>query len=322
MATWFFRNPRDLALALMLIVAMGVSGFLTIGRQEDPTITNLFASITTPYPGADPERVEALVTEKIEAELREIAAIAEIASVSRTGLSLIRIELDELTPKDAIETAWTDVRNALDDARPNLPPGLPAPEFRDDSAGTFTAISALRQRPGDPADPGLLARAAEELRERLRRTLGHRDGRRVRRGRGGDPGRGRRRGADRARDQPRRVSAAIAAADAKVRAGSVRGSGSDLLVELTGEIEDLARIRAIPVGAGASGRADPGGRRGRGAPRARRPAPTASRWWTGGPRCWSPRGWSPTCRWTAGSPGCATRSSATRPSCPRGSSTG
>jgi multidrug efflux pump subunit AcrB len=251
--TWFYRNPRATALALMVILAMGVSGFLTIGRQEDPTITSLFASVTTPYPGADPARVEALVTEKIEAELRQIPAIAEIASVSRTGLSLVRIELDELTPKDEIETAWTDVRNALDDARAELPAGVPAPEFRDDSGGTFTAISALTQRAGDAADPGLLARSAEMLRDRLRRTPGTET-------------------VDvfgRAEEEilveidgvaltglglsPAQVSAAIAAADAKVRAGQLRGAGADLTVELVGEITSLARIREIPVGEGASG---------------------------------------------------------------------
>ena len=37
-----------------------------------PTITTLFATIVTPYPGSDPVRVEALVTEKIEEELRQI----------------------------------------------------------------------------------------------------------------------------------------------------------------------------------------------------------------------------------------------------------
>jgi multidrug efflux pump subunit AcrB len=253
MSTWFYRSPRAVALTLMLIVAMGVSGFLTIGRQEDPTITSLFASVTTPYPGADPARVEALVTEKIEAELREIPAIAEIASVSRTGLSLVRIELDELTPKGEIETAWTDVRNALDDAAPELPSGAGVPEFRDDSGGTFTAISALAQRAGDAADAGLLARSAEALRDRLRRTPGTEtvdvfglaeeeilveiDGVAL-------TGLGL---------TPAAVADAIAAADAKVRAGQLRGAMTDLTVEVRGEITDLARIREVPVAEGANG---------------------------------------------------------------------
>ena len=107
MDSWFYRNPRGFAIAVLVILAMGWSAFLTIGRQEDPTITNLFATVLTPYPGAEPARVEALVTEKIEAELRGVAAISEIGSVSRTGLSVINIDLAETLPKSEIEPAWT-----------------------------------------------------------------------------------------------------------------------------------------------------------------------------------------------------------------------
>ncbi|HMR59049.1 efflux RND transporter permease subunit, partial [Amaricoccus sp.] len=172
MDSWFYRNPRGFAVAVMVILAMGWSAFLTIGRQEDPTITNLFATVLTPYPGADPARVEALVTEKIEAELRGVAAISEISSVSRPGLSVIQIDLSETLPKSEIEPAWTEIRNAVDDARAELPAGAGVPDFENASFGTFTAISAVMQRPGDQANPVLLARSAEDLQERLRRIPG------------------------------------------------------------------------------------------------------------------------------------------------------
>ncbi len=72
METLFFRNKRIVALAILMILAAGVSALMTVGRQEDPTISNLFATVVTPYPGADPARVEALVTEKVEDELKKI----------------------------------------------------------------------------------------------------------------------------------------------------------------------------------------------------------------------------------------------------------
>jgi multidrug efflux pump subunit AcrB len=89
--TW--REPRIVALALLVVIAAGLSALLSIGRQEDPTITNLFATITTPYPGAEPARVEALVTAEIEEALREIAEVDVIESTSATGISLISVEL-------------------------------------------------------------------------------------------------------------------------------------------------------------------------------------------------------------------------------------
>lgn len=253
METWFYRNPRGVALAILVILAMGWSAFLTIGRQEDPTITNLFATVLTPYPGADPGRVEALVTEKIEQELRGVAAVAEIGSVSRTGLSAVQIDLAETLPKSQIEAAWTEIRNAVEDVEASLPAGAGEPEFENASTGTFTAISALMQRPGDAPNPALLGRSAEELRDRLRRipgtdtveifgapeeeilvTL--------------DPVALTDLGLDAAR-----ISDAIAAADAKVRAGRLQGGAQDMVVEIEGEIDDLARIRAIPIATGGEG---------------------------------------------------------------------
>ena len=54
MDTLFFRNPRVSILALLVIVAAGLSALVSIGRQEDPTITNIFATVTTVFPGRRP----------------------------------------------------------------------------------------------------------------------------------------------------------------------------------------------------------------------------------------------------------------------------
>jgi len=91
MDTLFFRQPRLVLLALLVILSAGMSALVSIGRQEDPTITNIFATITTVFPGADPARVEALVTTKIETELRTIPEIAEVSSTSGTGISVISV---------------------------------------------------------------------------------------------------------------------------------------------------------------------------------------------------------------------------------------
>ena len=254
MTTLFYRDGRLLALVILLIVASGASALMTIGRQEDPTITNLFATIVTPYPGADPTRIEALVTEKIEEELREIAEIDEIVSVSRTGISVITVELSQTISDTAIEQTWSEIRDALSDAAGNFPRGVPPPEFDNDRTGAFTALVALQSGPGTTASPAILSRTAETLQDRLRAVPGTKlvdlFG---------------------AQDEeitvtvdPTRleslgltadaVSRAVAGADAKVRAGHVRGEKTDLLIEVEGEIQALDRLRAIPVIEGADGR--------------------------------------------------------------------
>jgi multidrug efflux pump subunit AcrB len=145
------------------------------------------------------------------------------------------------------------VRRALDDAAERLPAGAGAPRLDTAASGTFTAITALTQRPGDPADPALLARMAEDLADRLRacpgtetvEVFGAADEEILVEI---DPAALAALGLDTAA-----VSARIAAADAKMRAGRLQAGPTELLIEVSGAIGDLERIRAVPLAADAGG---------------------------------------------------------------------
>jgi multidrug efflux pump subunit AcrB len=252
MDTIFFRQPRLVMLALLVILSAGMSALVSIGRQEDPTITNIFATITTVFPGADPARVEALVTAKIETELRTIPEIAEVASTSATGISVVSVELIETVPPETIEQIWSQVRDAVADARREFPVGVLEPEFDSDGAGGYAAIFALTMPEGFSLTRA--AREAEALADRLRAVSGtklvdlH-----------GlpeeevlvtlDPARSAALGLT--ADQ---VSAAIGAADAKVQAGRLRGTETDLVLGVTGEITSLDRLRGVVLREDAAGR--------------------------------------------------------------------
>lgn len=252
METLFFRERRLTVLAILVLCAAGFSSFLTIGRQEDPTITNLFATIVTPYPGADPARVEALVTEKIEEELREIAEIDTIESVSRNGLSSVTVELSQFITDEEIEQAWSEIRDALADAAANFPAGVPDPSFDNDRTGAFSMISAVMPR-HDGVSTAVLARYAEELADRLRAL----NGAKIVRDYGRpieevqvtvDPVRLADLGLT-----VRDVADAIVEADAKVSAGTLLGASNDMLIEVAGEIDGIARILEIPLTTSADG---------------------------------------------------------------------
>jgi multidrug efflux pump subunit AcrB len=252
MDTLFFRQPRLVVLALLVILSAGVSSLASIGRQEDPTITNIFATVTTVFPGADPARVEALVTAKIETELRAIPEIAEVASTSGTGVSVIAVELEETIDPAMIEQIWAQVRDAVADARRDFPAGVREPAFDSDGAGGYAAIFALTMPDG--FSPTRAAREAEALADILRRVAGtslvdlH-----------GLPAEevlvtlapDRIAALGMTADQ---VSAAIRAADAKVQAGRLRGEETDLVLGITGEITSLDRLRAVVLREDAQGR--------------------------------------------------------------------
>lgn len=253
METLFFRNGRLVALAILMIIAVGASSLFSISRQEDPTITNIFATIVTHYPGADPARVESLVTEKIEEELKGIPEIKVVESASRTGISVVQVELKWDTAKSRIEELWSEIRDALADAALQFPPGVPEPELDDDRVGAFSAISAIQATPGMTASPAVLRRYAEILEDRLQALPGTKQVEVY----------GARQEEILVEVDPQKltalgltvaqVSQAIDSADAKVRAGQIRGTESDLLVEIAGEFKSLERIRAIPIRDGTVG---------------------------------------------------------------------
>ena len=248
--TW--REPRIVALALLVVIAAGVSSILSIGRQEDPTITNLFATVTTPYPGAEPARVEALVTVEIEQALREIAEVDVIASTSSTGISIVSIELLETLAEDRIEQVWSETRDALDDAALAFPAGVAEPELNTDGAGAYGAIIAITPR-HDGVPLTLAARQAEGLADRLRNVPGTKLVDLF-----GLPEEEITVTLDQARAAAlgvtaAEVAAAIAAADAKVRAGEVTGARDTIIVEVQGEIDGLGRIRDIVLREGDRG---------------------------------------------------------------------
>ena len=252
METLTFREPRIVALALLVIIAAGLSALLAIGRQEDPTITNLFATITTAYPGADPARVETLVTAEIEDELREIPEVDELNSTSATGISIIQVDLLDTLPDDRIEQVWSEIRDALGDAEAEFPQGVLSPEFSSDGAGTFGAIIALS---ADHAEVPLtiMGRYAETLADALRSTSGTKQVETY----GApeeevlvtlDPIKSAALGLT-ADD----VSAAIARADSKGQAGRLRSPDNELILDIEGDITALERVREMIVREGPDG---------------------------------------------------------------------
>ena len=252
MDTLFFRQPRLVMLALLVILSAGLSALFSIGRQEDPTITNIFATLTTVFPGADPARVEALVTAKIETELKKIPEIAVVESSSSTGISVLSVELVETVDPDTIEQIWSEVRDGIADARREFPQGVFEPEFDSDGAGGYAAIFALTVPGG--LSLSRAARQAEALADALRAVPGTKlvdlhgapeeevlvtlDPQRVA-------------ALGLTADE---VSAAIRATDAKVQAGRLRGAQSDIVLDLTGEIASLDRLRGVVLREEAVGR--------------------------------------------------------------------
>jgi multidrug efflux pump subunit AcrB len=222
-------------------------------RLEDPVLTQRNALIKTAFAGATVERVETLVTDKIEEELSDIEEIKNLESTSRPGFSIISIELkDTVKGKDADEV-WSRVRNRITDAIPQLPSESSRPRFEKLEIKANALIVALTWKLKQSTDYTILRRLSEELKDQLRYIPGTTKVEMF-----GDPNEEiivEIRPSDLASlglTVPE-LSRQILSSDAKVAAGQLRSSNNDLLFEVEDELDSLERINRIPIRFGNSG---------------------------------------------------------------------
>jgi multidrug efflux pump subunit AcrB len=103
------ENPRLIILGCALLLVAGLASLAALPTTEDPRVMNRVATVLTPFPGATPERVEALVTEPVEDALRTLPEVDIISSSSQAGISVVRVEL-----KDSINDptpVWSEARD-------------------------------------------------------------------------------------------------------------------------------------------------------------------------------------------------------------------
>lgn len=160
------ENGRFLSLLTALLVVAGSGALVTLPVAEDPTMVNRFALVLTPFPGAAAERVEALVTEKLELKLRELPEIKEVQSTSGNGLSSITIFLNN--DVDVPEPVWAETRDIISDVQEELPAGALPSQFLDNRGYAYTLLIALRSAAGHTLSRQVLQRYARELQSRLR----------------------------------------------------------------------------------------------------------------------------------------------------------
>lgn len=245
------KNTRLLVLFTMLILVAGLSALSTLPRAEDPPLINRWATITTAYPGASPERVEALVTEELETALRSLDEIALIESQSRPGISVITVELNDSLSDT--ESVWSKIRDKLGETESSLPQEALPPKFDNDHSNAFTYISALQWQGDSEPDLLVLGRYAKELAKRWRNLPGtefvetH-----------GEPEEEILVTLDVAASgllgqSALSLSNAINGADAKNAAGELHNDKNRFQVEVAGELDSIDRVKRVPVSVDANG---------------------------------------------------------------------
>jgi multidrug efflux pump len=112
------RKPVLAVVLSILLVLFGLVGFTFLGTREYPAVDPPIITVTTTYPGANPDVIESQITEPLEQAINGIAGVRIISSTSREQASVITVEFDI---KVDLEAAANDVRSKVSQAVRNLP---------------------------------------------------------------------------------------------------------------------------------------------------------------------------------------------------------
>jgi multidrug efflux pump subunit AcrB len=118
----FFVENRQVSWVLLVgVIAWGLWAYAAMPKRKDPDIPVRQVAVVTPWPGQSAERVEQLVTRKIEERVAQNIRVSEITSTTRSGLSVVYAEVDENARIDTAKE-FDDIKVKLD-ALTDLPEG-------------------------------------------------------------------------------------------------------------------------------------------------------------------------------------------------------
>jgi multidrug efflux pump subunit AcrB len=164
----FFTESRHIAWVLLIATMVwGVYGYLRMPQRKDPDIPIRQALALVPWPGASAERIEQLVTRKVEEKIGENAKVEKIESNTRTGLTAIFITLIEGTRDVGKE--FDDIKLKLD-AINTLPDGAGPIQFVKDFGDTAALMLTVASPKTSPLEIGLRAKALRQAIEETRRS--------------------------------------------------------------------------------------------------------------------------------------------------------
>ena len=139
-----FINNHVLANVLfVMVLVLGTLTYLTLPREQDPTINFNWIDITTVFPGAAAEDVEKRVTDVIEDAVRRLDDVRFVASTSRESTSNVVVRFNEIAP-DVFDKRVNDLRREIQNEQAELPEDALDPViFEVTSANAFPTATVV-----------------------------------------------------------------------------------------------------------------------------------------------------------------------------------
>ncbi len=127
-------NKVAVYLLMALILIFGWTSYQGLPREAAPDVKIPLIIVAVPYIGVSPVDIEGLITQPLERELKGLKDLKQITSVSKEGLSTIRVEFN--TDVD-IDEGLRRTRDKVNSARSQLPNDILEPVISEINISEF-----------------------------------------------------------------------------------------------------------------------------------------------------------------------------------------
>jgi hydrophobic/amphiphilic exporter-1 (mainly G- bacteria), HAE1 family len=122
----FVRRPILALVFNALIIVAGLAAYFGIEVRELPQVDQPVITVRTDFAGASPDTVDREVTEIVEGAVARVSGLKSVSSQSSFGSSRVTLEF---TPSTNVDTASSDVRDAVGRVSNNLPEDAEEPRI-------------------------------------------------------------------------------------------------------------------------------------------------------------------------------------------------
>ncbi|MBC7003120.1 efflux RND transporter permease subunit [Photobacterium sp. BZF1] len=134
------NRSRTMLTLLVLILLAGIITYRVIPKESNPDITIPVIYVSVNHQGISPIDAERLLVRPLEKELRSIEGVKEMSAVASEGHASVTLEF--IVGSD-INTALTDVREAVDLAKPKLPEDADEPTVHEVTLASYEPVLSL-----------------------------------------------------------------------------------------------------------------------------------------------------------------------------------
>lgn len=164
----FITNHPLANVSFVVVLLLGVLGYLNLPREQDPEINFNWLVVNTVLPGASAEDVEKKVTDPLEEAIRTLPDIRFVSSTSRDNSSVILVRFRDVSERQ-FDKHVTDLRRLVQNKyNSDLPSDAREPDVQElTTSNGFPTAMVLLTGPASDERLRLTARRIKDEIERL-----------------------------------------------------------------------------------------------------------------------------------------------------------